>query len=77
MEVEYGPTSEEQGNLKFRRSLFAVKDIRAGEKVTAENVRSIRPSGGMKPKFLPELIGKTAKYDIKSGTPLRADIFEK
>lgn len=75
-EVKYGPTGGEQGNLKFRRSLFAVKDIRAGERITDENVRSIRPSAGLKPKFLSEIIGKTVKYDVKAGTPLEMGMFE-
>ncbi|MDE5639480.1 MAG: pseudaminic acid synthase [Odoribacter sp.] len=75
-EVKYGPTSGEQGNLKFRRSLFAVKDIGKGERMTDENVRSIRPSAGLKPKFMLEVIGKTAKYNIKAGTPLKTDMFE-
>lgn len=74
--VQYGPTEGEQGNLKFRRSLFAVKDIKAGEKITAENVRSIRPSTGMKPKMMSCIIGKTTKKDIAFGTPLSYDMIE-
>lgn len=75
-DVQYGPTDGEQGNLKFRRSLFAVKDIKAGEKITAENVRSIRPSNGLKPKLMPLVIGKKAKKDIVFGTPLLDDMIE-
>ncbi|MBE5907622.1 MAG: pseudaminic acid synthase [Lachnospiraceae bacterium] len=75
-EVQYGPTEGERGNLKFRRSLFAVKDIKSGEKFTAENVRSIRPSAGMKPKKMSMIIGKTAKKDIVFGTPLSDDLIE-
>ncbi len=75
-EVQYGPTEGERGNLKFRRSLFAVKDIKSGEKFTAENVRSIRPSAGMKPKKMSMIIGKTAKKDIVLGTPLSDDLIE-
>ena len=74
--VQYGPTDGEQGNLKFRRSLFAVKSIKAGEKITAENVRSIRPSIGMKPKRMSSIIGKKAKEDIPFGTPLSDDLIE-
>lgn len=72
--VQYGPTEGEQGNLKFRRSLFAVKDIKAGEKISADNVRSIRPSTGMKPKMMSSIIGKTAKKDIAFGTPLSEEM---
>ncbi len=74
--VQYGPTEGEQGNLKFRRSLFAVKEIKAGEKITAENVRSIRPSTGMKPKMMSSILGKTVKKDIQFGTPLSDDMIE-
>lgn len=74
--VQYGPTEGEQANLKFRRSLFAVKDIKAGEKITIDNVRSIRPSTGMKPKMMSSIVGKTAKKDIAFGTTLSDDMIE-
>lgn len=74
--VQYGPTEGEQGNLKFRRSLFAVKDIKAGENITAENVKSIRPSTGMKPKMMSSVLGKAVKCDIAYGTPLSDDMIE-
>lgn len=74
--VQYGPTEGENSNLKFRRSLFAVKDIRAGEVVASENVRSIRPSTGLKPKYLRTIVGKRAKEDIAFGTPLKEEMFE-
>ncbi len=62
--------SVNQGNRKFARSLYAVKDIKAGELFTNDNVRSIRPSLGLHPKFLPEILGKSASCDIAFGTPL-------
>ena len=74
--VQYGSTAGEQGNLKFRRSLFAVKDIKEGEEITLENVRSIRPSTGLEPKYLSKILGKKAKHDIPFGAPLKMDIFE-
>lgn len=69
--VSYGLTKEERKNRIFRRSLFAVKDIRKGEAFTQDNIRSIRPSNGLAPKYLIALIGKKAKKYIKIGTPLR------
>ena len=74
-DVHYGPTEGEKANLRFRRSLFAVKDIKAGEIFTAENVRSIRPSTGLIPKYINEIIGKRSKLDIKRGTPINTEIF--
>ena len=68
--VNYGPTIGEQSNLKFRRSLFAVRDIKKGEKFTTENIRCIRPSMGMKPKYYSEILGRVADIDIAYGTPL-------
>jgi pseudaminic acid synthase len=53
-----------------RRSLFVVKDIKAGEPFTDENIRSIRPGYGLHPKYLKEIIGKTAKENLEKGTPL-------
>ena len=73
-DVFYGPTAGEKSNLKFRRSLFAVRDIKAGETITNENVRSIRPATGLKPKYLSEIIGKTASKDVGRGTPFSEDI---
>ncbi len=54
----------------FARSLFAVKDIKSGEVFTNDNIQSIRPAHGLPPKFIDSIIGKTAKTDIKKGTPL-------
>lgn len=71
--VKYGPNPGELKNLKFRRSLFVVKDIKKGEEFTRENIRSIRPSNGLKPIFMSQVIGKKAANDLKYGTPLREE----
>ncbi|MCX7797078.1 MAG: pseudaminic acid synthase [Melioribacter sp.] len=61
---------------KFARSLFVVRDIKAGEVFTEENVKSIRPSNGLPPKYLKEIIGKKAKVNINRGTPLSWELIE-
>lgn len=66
--VNYDRTSKENESAKFRRSLYFVKDIKAGEIITNRHVKSIRPGYGMKPKFLEKVIGSVAKIDILSGT---------
>lgn len=74
-QVSYGPTLSEHKSMVFRRSLFAVQDIRVGEILTEENVRSIRPADGLPPKFLPDVLGKHAARDIERGTPITWDAF--
>ncbi|MDA0406792.1 pseudaminic acid synthase [Vibrio alginolyticus] len=71
--VNYERTEAEKGNVKFRRSLYVVKDVKAGEVLTAENVRSIRPGFGLAPRYYEEVIGKRVKSDISRGTPLSFD----
>lgn len=72
--VNYELTAGEAASRVFRRSLFVVKDMKAGEKFTEENVRVIRPGYGLAPKHLPEVLGKTATRDIPRGTPLAWDM---
>ncbi len=72
--VRYGASSQEAKSRIYRRSLFAVKDIKAGEIFTAENVRSIRPGHGLHPRHLKDLLGRKAGKDIKRGTPLSWDM---
>lgn len=69
-DVQYDLVGSERGNLVFRRSLYAVKPIASGEKLTTTNVRSIRPGFGLSPKYLPEVLGRTAARDIAYGEPL-------
>jgi len=68
--ISYERTADEQKSLCFRRSLFVVRDVRAGERFTDANVRSIRPGYGLAPRFLPDVVGKQAAVDIGRGTPL-------
>lgn len=67
----YGASEAELEEYKCRRSLFAVKSIKKGEKITEDNVRSIRPNNGLPPKYLPEILGCEAAQDIPFGTPIQ------
>jgi N-acetylneuraminate synthase len=60
----------EKGSIEFRRSIYVVRDVAAGEQLTRENVRSIRPGHGLAPKHLPEVLGRQAARDLKRGEPL-------
>jgi N-acetylneuraminate synthase len=72
-EVVYGPSDEELATLPYRRSLFVVEDVAAGERFTSRNVRSIRPATGLPPKYLDDVLGEAAARDLRSGTPLTWD----
>jgi pseudaminic acid synthase len=73
-QVSYEQPPSEKANLIFRRSLYVVEDIQAGETFTSRNVRSIRPGHGLPPKHLPEIHGKCARRDILRGTPVKFDL---
>jgi len=73
-EVHYGTTEREEATRAFRRSLFVVQPVRAGELFSAENVRSIRPGAGLHPRHYDEIIGRRAARDIARGTPLAWDL---
>ncbi len=68
--VSYGPTDAERPSLQYRRSLYVVKNIKAGAVLTRANVRAIRPGLGLPPKYLEVVLGRTAKKDVKRGTAL-------
>ncbi len=69
-EIRYGATETEKKSMVYRRSLYVVKDVAAGEALTAENVRAIRPGYGLAPKWLDTVIGRSARQAIARGTPL-------
>jgi pseudaminic acid synthase len=69
-QVSYELTEKQKQGRDFSRSLYVVQDIRKGEVITEENVRSIRPGFGMHPKYLPEVLGKKATSDLEKGEPL-------
>lgn len=69
-EIRYGASAAEQKSKVFRRSLYVVQDIRAGEILSAKNIRAIRPGLGLPPKHLEQVLGRVAKQDIARGTAL-------
>ncbi|MEM9820731.1 MAG: pseudaminic acid synthase [Bacteroidota bacterium] len=68
--VQYGVQAVERDNKRFKRSVYVVKDIQAGETFDQSNLRIIRPGDGLAPKYFEGLIGKKAKVEVKAGTPL-------
>ncbi|HLP21162.1 MAG TPA: pseudaminic acid synthase [Chitinophagales bacterium] len=69
-QIYYGVQEAEKKSLRFKRSLYVTTDIKAGDLFTSDNVRVIRPGDGLQPKFYEIVLGKTARKDIKAGTPL-------
>lgn len=74
--VKYGPNPGETESLKLRRSLFVVKDMKAGDMITKENVRSIRPATGLAPKYWSQIKGKRVNRELKKGTPLEISLLK-
>ena len=74
-QVSYGPTEAEKNSIQFRRSLYVVRDLKAGDVLNNENVRAIRPGLGLAPKYLEQVLGKTVKQNVKRGTALNWDLF--
>ena len=72
--VNYGKKSSEQGNVIFRRSLYFVEDMNAGELITKEKIRSIRPGFGLPPKYLEECLSKRVNKAVKKGTAVCWDL---
>ncbi len=70
----FGPGLAEEGSIVFRRSLYVIKDIRRGERLTSDNVRSIRPGYGLAPRHLEVLLNRTAVRDARRGTPVTWDL---
>lgn len=74
--VDYGRKSSERGNAQFRRSLYFVKSLQAGQIITADAVRSVRPGFGAAPKHLDQIIGRRILMDVAAETPVRLDQIE-
>jgi N-acetylneuraminate synthase len=74
--VSYGATEAEKKSTQFRRSLYVVEDMKAGDAISKHNMRAIRPGKGMLPKHYEQLLGKKVITDITKGTPLSWDLLE-
>ncbi len=72
--VRYGPTERERSSLRFRRSLYVSKDMKAGDAFTADNLRIVRPGLGLPPKYFDALLGRRVTKSIKKGTPVTEEI---
>ncbi|MHA1576407.1 MAG: pseudaminic acid synthase [Candidatus Thorarchaeota archaeon] len=75
-EVSYSLTEKMKRSREFSRSLFVAADIKQGETLTTENIRSVRPGSGLHPKHMKQVLLKKAKQNLKKGTPLDWDMFE-
>jgi N-acetylneuraminate synthase len=71
--IDYGRKVSEQGNVQFRRSLYFVMDMKEGERITTEKVKSIRPGFGLAPKHLDHVLGAVVAIDVVRGTPVRLE----
>jgi pseudaminic acid synthase len=74
--IDYSISEKEKNSRLFRRSIFAVEDIKAGEELTEDNIRIIRPGHGLKPKNWEKVLHKKALKDIEKGTPLNWDLIK-
>lgn len=74
-EAGFERKAAEKGNARFRRSVYFVKDLKAGDTVTKDSIRRIRPSLGLEPKYEQDIIGKKLKVDVTRGTPTSWELF--
>jgi len=75
-QVDYGRKSSELGNVKFRRSLYFVKNMNAGELITEDCLKSVRPGYGLAPKYLSSILGKRVKQNVRLHTPVTFELIE-
>lgn len=75
-QVDYGTKSSEQGNVQFRRSLYFVKDLKAGDVITEDAVRSVRPGYGIAPKYLDRVVGRTVNQMVTANKPVTEDVLQ-
>lgn len=73
-DVRFGPCSADEKSLQFRRTLYVVEDMKAGDVLTETNLRAIRPGFGLHPKFIGDVMGLQVRRDVKRGTPMSWDL---
>lgn len=74
--VAYGPTEAEKKSIQFRRSLYVVSDLKAGDVLTRDNVRAIRPGLGLPTKYMDQVLGRVVRRDVVRGTALTWDVLQ-
>lgn len=74
--INYGIKDTEKQNLKFRRSLYFIKNLKKGEKINEKSIKSVRPGFGISPKYYDEIIGKRLKVNVQSQAPVKFEYFE-
>lgn len=72
--VNYGLSSSEKGNVKFRKSIYFIKDIKCGETITRDHIKCVRPGYGIKPRYFNKLIGKKVTKDVDAFSPVEEEI---
>ena len=72
--MNYGATEREKASLVHRRSLYIAKDLKAGDVLNEDNLRSVRPGLGLAPKYLPLLLGKKVTRNVSKGTPMNWEL---
>ena len=75
-QIDYERKSSEEANIKFRRSLYFVQDLQAGDTITEESIRSVRPGFGLAPKYLSEIVGKKVTRNVNANTAITSDIIQ-
>jgi len=75
-DVDYGRQSSEKANVQFRRSLYFVKDLKAGDVITEDAVRSVRPGYGLAPKYTDQIMGRKLTQAVQANSPVRWDVME-
>ena len=75
--VFFGPTKNEKKSIRFRRSIFAIKEIKKNEIFTHKNIKILRPAIGLEPKFYFDMIGKKSRANIKKFSPIKLKDFKR